>query len=87
MTANHRPPRRASTPPAILLSLAAGLVVAVILNLVSLTTGTWGEAAREADPDREFPVAVVHALIAIVALVMLCRDAVLWPWAVAEAMP
>ena len=72
MTANHRPPRRASTPPAILLSLA---------------TGAWGEAAREADPDREFPVAVVHALIAIVALVMLCRDAVLWPWAVAEAMP
>lgn len=26
MTANHRPPRRASTPPAILLSLAAALV-------------------------------------------------------------
>ena len=63
--------------------LAAGRVVAVILNLVSLATGAWGEA----DPDREFPVAVVHALIAIVALVMLCRDAVLWPWAVAEAMP
>ena len=68
MHTNHRPPRRASTPPAILLTLA---------------TGAWGEA----DPDREFPVAVVHALIAIVALVMLCRDAVLWPWAVAEAMP
>lgn len=50
---------------------------------MAVSTGAWGEA----DPDREFPVAVVHALIAIVALVMLCRDAVLWPWALAEVLP
>lgn len=77
---HHRLPFTA----AILLSLAAGLVVAVILNLMSLVTGSWGEAVRGLP---EIPAPLAHALVAITLAVMLCRDAVLWPWAVAEAMP
>lgn len=65
--------------------LAAGLVVAVIINVAAVAHGAWGEAVRDADP--EFTVALMHVLIAIVALVMLCRDAVFWPWALAEVLP
>lgn len=64
--------------------LAVGLVVSVILGFMAVASGAWAESVREMP---EIPVPLAHALVAITLAVMLCRDAVLWPWAVAEAMP
>lgn len=64
--------------------LAVGLVVSAILGFMAVASGAWAESVRETP---EIPVLLAHALVAITLAVMLCRDAVLWPWAVAEAMP
>ena len=64
--------------------LAVGLVVSAILGFMAVASGAWVESVREMP---EIPVPLAHALVAITLAGMLCRDAVLWPWAVAEAMP
>lgn len=63
--------------------LAVGLVVSAVLGFMALASGAWAESVRDM-PD--IPASLAHALVAITLAVMLCRDAVLWPWAIAEAM-
>lgn len=64
--------------------LAAGLVVAATINLAALSAGSWGEAVRGLPA---IPTPLAHALVAVTLVVMLCRDAVLWPWALADVLP